>query len=120
MQDPSLSRVKNHENHKYNLRSNKNKNNTQISRVHPSKNQYNLNIHQIQQPYIAPVIHSSSQNPLEYKQLIKTQDKHIWVNSFTNEFSILEQGFDSSHPKGTNTILFISYQNIPQKKTSHV
>ena len=37
-----------------------------------------------------------------------------------NRISRLAQGIDSNYPKGTNTILFISYQDIPQHKRKEV
>ena len=53
----------------------------------------------------------------EYRNIIKGPNKSVWGNSFANEIGKLAQGFGTSMTCGTNTILFISKENVPAGRT---
>ena len=56
---------------------------------------------------------------LEYRHLIKMPKyKHIWNDSMSNEIGRLAQ--DNSSVKGTETMFFITYENIPLNRTKDV
>ena len=50
----------------------------------------------------------TSEAYLEHRELIKTEHKEVWTNSFANELGRLSQGYDKSKIKGRNTLSFIN------------
>ena len=56
---------------------------------------------------------------LDYRHLIKTPKyKKNWYHSMSNEIGRLTQG--NSRVQGTNTMLFITYNSIPQNRRKDV
>ena len=57
---------------------------------------------------------------LEYRELLKTSEKKVWQNSFSNELGRLSQGYKKNNIKGTNTLHFIPWSKLPKhKKPTH-
>ena len=51
---------------------------------------------------------------MDYRNLIKdNQQKKVWKYSFANELDILAQGGLGKIVKGTHTIFFVDYKDIP-------
>ena len=53
-------------------------------------------------------------NELKYKDLIKSNDKHLWAQGMCNELGRLSQGF--GNVKGNNTLYFIHKSQVPRNK----
>ena len=45
---------------------------------------------------------------LEHRELLKTNEKYLWWNSFANDLGRLSQGHKKNNIKGTRTIHFTS------------
>eukprot|EP00957_Ditylum_brightwellii_P159313 12126844-Ditylum_brightwellii.AAC.2 len=51
---------------------------------------------------------------MEYRQLIKSEEKAKWLKSSANEFGCLAQGIGNKIPNGKNTTFFIPKGKIPE------
>lgn len=79
---------------------------------------------------INAIIDKVSQSKLEYRHLIKSDEskvRHRWKCSFARELGRLTQGLESTpgveylpNIKGTNTMKFIPYENIPGSRRKDV
>jgi hypothetical protein len=56
-------------------------------------------------------------NVQEYRHLVKGPTKDKWIHSFANELGRLAQGVGTRMPKGTETIHFITKQQVPTNRT---
>ena len=66
-------------------------------------------------------ITSAEGNQMEYRHLITDPStKQIWENSFCNEVGRLAQGRKATGLPGTNTLFFISYDDIPEDRRKDV
>ena len=63
------------------------------------------------------VIDPTTGTSLEYRHLIKGPTKDIWENYFADEIFQLAQGYGTSMPSGTNNILFIPKEKVPEGRT---
>eukprot|EP00957_Ditylum_brightwellii_P205286 15343203-Ditylum_brightwellii.AAC.1 len=61
------------------------------------------------------VVDPTTGKSLEFRHLIKSQDKAIWSTSMANEMGRLAQGV-GNRIKGTDTIFFIKHDQVPQGK----
>lgn len=64
----------------------------------------------------AGALHCDTGNQVEYRQLLQSTDGHLWEASAVEEWARLAQGLPSAGiplTAGTNTIRFITYQDIP-------
>ena len=52
---------------------------------------------------------------LNYKHLLNTADRDIWIQALSNEFGRLAQG--NGRVTGTNTIFFIRKEDLPKTRT---
>lgn len=65
------------------------------------------------------IIDTDTGRSLEYRHLIQNPIyKEVWNNSMSNEIGRLAQG--NSRLQGTNTIFFITYENIPINKRKDI
>ena len=66
------------------------------------------------------ILNDNNGSQLEYRHLIQNPTtKSIWENSFCNELGRLSQGYGDSI-KGTNTMFFIPYSNVPLERRKDV
>ena len=63
------------------------------------------------------VIDSTTEYSLEYRHLVKGDDKLRWTTGFANELGRLAQGVGTRMPTGTNTIRFIARNDVPKNRT---
>ena len=63
-----------------------------------------------------PVLDKTTGKLLEYRDLIKGENKIVWEKGMPNELGRLAQGVGTRIPHGTDTIKFIKYQDIPKNK----
>ena len=66
------------------------------------------------------VIDPTTGYSLEYRHLVKGDDKLRWTTAFANELGRLAQGVGTRMPTGTNTIKFISRNTVPKLSLIHI
>ena len=84
----------------------------------PRKHRYNTRLNVANHGAHA-IIDADTGRSLEYRQLIRDpKHKEVWTTSMSNEIGRLAQG--NNIVQGTNTMFFITYENIPNNRRKDI
>ena len=83
---------------------------------YPLRSRQQINLAQQAPAQANAVLDSSSGNLLEYRHLCRGPDQLIWTKALANDLGRLAQGVGTRMPTGSNTIFFISPDQIPPNK----